>query len=289
MFGAADGEMKNEFLCLFVDMAMLSFSPWALARPLIVAHRGAADLTMPEASLPAYSNAVAGASDIVKLDLQRTKDGVIVMGHDPSLKRVMGWDAKIEDLTYAEILEKGRFLPAGGFTDERIVRLDQALVVVRSVPAFWIDFKHFDPVFVEAVLAEFKKAGIDEQRLMVATFNIAALAYFQQHHPGIFRIGHISFSRRQGRVWKCSCGGGKTFATKAEVMESICAYCDRYGLYGVNMPVLEDQTTAADVRRLKERGLWVSLWFVQTKKKAERCGKLCADAYVSDHSSQILY
>ena len=40
------------------------------AGPKMVAHRGAGDLTMPEASLPAYSNAVAMANDIVKLDVQ---------------------------------------------------------------------------------------------------------------------------------------------------------------------------------------------------------------------------
>ena len=38
------------------------------AAPKMVAHRGAGDQTMPEASLPAYSNAVATSSAIVKLD-----------------------------------------------------------------------------------------------------------------------------------------------------------------------------------------------------------------------------
>lgn len=55
--------------------------------PLMVAHRGAGDLEMPEASFSAYSNAVATACDIVKLDLLETKDGVVVMGHDKDLRR----------------------------------------------------------------------------------------------------------------------------------------------------------------------------------------------------------
>ena len=53
--------------------------------PLMIAHRGAGDRDgrKPEASKAAYSNAVATACDVVKLDVQRTRDGVIVMSHDP--------------------------------------------------------------------------------------------------------------------------------------------------------------------------------------------------------------
>ncbi len=65
---------------------------------------------MPEATTEAYSNAVITAADVVKLDLQCTKDGVVVLGHDRNLSRNMGWDAKVSDLTYDEIRSKGRYL-----------------------------------------------------------------------------------------------------------------------------------------------------------------------------------
>lgn len=232
----------------------------------MVAHRGAGDLTMPEASLPAYSNAVACAMDIVKLDLQKTKDGVIVMSHDPTLARLMGWPVAFKDVTYAEILERGRFLDKRKKpTNLTIVRLEEALAIVKTLPEFWIDFKHFDPDFAERVLAEFDKAGIAQNRIMVATFSVPALKYFHERHPEIRRVGHIG--RQKG--------------------EDLYAYCEELGLWGVNMPVLQKQTTREDIRELKRRGLWVSLWFVQNRKMEELYRGAGMDAYVTDFVSRV--
>lgn len=237
--------------------------------PQMVAHRGAGDLTMPEASLPAYSNAVEQAMDIVKLDLQKTKDGVIVMSHDPTLARLMGWPVAFKDVTYAEIVEKGRFLGKKKKpTDLTIVRLDEALAIVKPLPEFWIDFKHFDPDFAERVLAEFDKVGIARSRIMVATFSVPALKYFQAKHPEIRRVGHIG----------------------AQKGEELYAYCEELGLWGVNMPVLQKlqrQTTREEIRELKKRGLWVSLWFVQNRKMEELYRGAGMDAYVTDHVSRV--
>lgn len=233
-----------------------------------VAHRGAGDLTMPEASRPAYADAVAKSSDVVKLDLQKTKDGVIVMGHDPTLKRGMGWDAKIGGLDYSEILAKGEFLFHGKPTGERIVRLDEALEIVRPVPEFWIDFKHFDPDFAERALATFDAKGIDESRIMVATFSKDALAYFKSKHPSVRRVGHISMK-------------------SSDELPRVLAYVDELGLFGVNMPVSRDQTVPEAIAGLKRKGVWVSLWFVQDEQKAAKYRDSGCDAFVTDHVSAV--
>ena len=226
-----------------------------------VAHRGAHDLTMPEASRPAYADAAAKGSDIVKLDLQRTKDGVIVMGHDPTLRRNMGWEVKIADLSYSEIYEKGRFI---GW-DERIVRLDEALDLVRTVPEFWLDFKYFDEDFAERVLEIFAGKKIDPSRLMIATFNRKALAYFRDRHPEIRRVGHIGIK-------------------SSDELAAVKKYAAEYGLWGVNMPVLNGETTPKAVSELKNEGLWVSLWFVQNPAVAAKYRNSGCDAFVTDYA-----
>jgi len=233
-----------------------------------VAHRGAGDLTMPEASRAAYADAVAKQCDIVKLDVQKTRDGVIVMGHDATLKRVMGWEAKIGDLAYEEILARGAFLHRGKPTDEKIVRLDEALAIVGSVPEFWVDFKHFDPDFAERVRATFAARGIDESRMMVATFSTAALRYFQRHHPAIRRVGHMNL--RTPDAWP-----------------RVLSRIDELGLFGVNMPVLGDETTLEQIDALKRRGVWVSLWFVQDARKAAKYGRSSCDAFVTDYATRV--
>lgn len=250
---------------IFYDAAAFD----AASGPQMVAHRGAGDLTMPEASRPAYSNAVVLANDIVKLDLQETKDGVIVMGHDPTLKRNMGWDKKIVDLTYAEILAQGTFKAKGGYAHEKIVRLDEALAIVKPAPEFWIDFKRFTPDFAEKVLTEFRKAGIDESRIMIATFTRPALAYFQQKHPAIRRVGHIGEKADQGgrrqrsRLSRQVRPLGREHAGRAKA------------------------TKPEDVKALRANGLWVSLWFVQDAATAASYRGAEPDAFVTDHVSVV--
>ena len=254
---------------VFAVLAVLSLAGCATTRsgsaPRMVAHRGAGDLTMPEGSLPAYSNAVACAMDVVKLDLQRTKDGIIVMSHDSTLLRTMGWNVRIRDLTYEEIHAHGRFRMKQRPTDLRIVRLDEALAVVKDLPEFWIDFKHFDPAFAESALAAFDRAGIGRDRIMVATFSVPALKYFQERHPSIRRVGHIGSQKG----------------------EKLHAYCRDLGLWGVNMPVMKRTTSPAEIRELKRRGLWVSLWFVQNEKDAAYYRDAGMDAFVTDHVSRV--
>ena len=254
---------------IFYDLAEFD----GYVEPKMVAHRGAGDLTMPEASLPAYSNAVAAGCNIVKLDLQRTKDGVIVMGHDGTLKRNMGWSARISDLCYAEILERGRFLENGKPGKERIVRLDQALAVVKPVPEMWLDFKAFTPEFAEDVVATVRRAGIDPSRVMVATFSRGALAHFRDRHPEFRRVGHFSIRKAQD--------------DNKEALAKALSFRDEYGLYGLNMPVGKEQTRPQDVAYLKGKGLWISLWFVQTADKARQYRCSGADAFVTDHVSEV--
>lgn len=247
------------------------------AEPKMVAHRGAGDLTMPEASLPAFSNAVATACDIVKLDLRRTKDGVIVLGHDATLKRVMGWDAEISSLDYGEIFEKGRYLERGKPGEprqpgeSRIVRLDEALAVLKPAPELWLDFKNYSPYIAERVVAEVDNAGFDRSRVMVATFSKNALAYFRDHYPEIRRVGHVLFPKGNG--------------DNSEIRKKVMRLRDDYGLYGLNMPVTDGETLPEDVSFLKESGLWVALWYVQNPKVAAQYLPLSPDAFVTDHVS----
>ena len=234
--------------------------------PRTVAHRGAGDLHMPEASLPAYSNAVETVSDIVKLDLQRTKDGCIVLSHDHDLKRSMGWDKPIYKLAYQDIFTNRCFRPVGGYARERIVRLDEALRIVRPIPEIWLDFKQFSPDFAEKVLEEVRHAEIDFSRLMVATFSKKALEYFRDRHPEIRRVGHVKAGKSR---------------------EEVLAFRDELKLFGVNLPVSRRQTSVADISFFHENGLWVALWFVQTEQIAAEYRDSGADAFVTDHVTRI--
>ena len=239
-----------------------------------VAHRGDYP-DVPEGSMAAYSNAVTRGSEIVKLDVHPSKDGVIVLSHDPSFKRTMGWNVKIADVTWDEI-QRHTYLFKGRPTTERAVSLPEALKVVKGLPEFWIDFKHFDPDFAERVLAEFAKADIDTRRIMVATYTQPALRYMKDRHPGIRRIGHMDFCRRDGKwspsflrkkgVLYAPAAKGETFAP--EVAAGILAYAKEMGLWGVNTCSNPHVITKGLVAELKKNGLWVSIALIHDANNA---------------------
>lgn len=71
-------------------------------RPMIWAHRGASGYA-PENTLSAFEMAVEMGADGVELDIQKTKDGVIVVCHDEKVDRTANGHGWIKDMTFEEI------------------------------------------------------------------------------------------------------------------------------------------------------------------------------------------
>ena len=274
--------MKSHLLTagvLILSAAVVGCQPAAQEphRVKYVAHRGEEALA-PEGSAAAYRLAVEHGLDIMKLDVCMTKDGVPVMSHDPTLKRTMGWDVAISNVTYAEIREKGTFKPVGPYLDEKIVTLKEALAIAKGMPEMWIDFKMFSPELGEKVVAEIDAAGIAHSRVMVATFSKPALEHFRDRHGDIRRVGHVWFGEREGGRLGTNVAKG-TFSSVEEAVPKILAYRDELKLFGVNMPVAKRRVTAETVAHLQKNGLWVSMWFVNDPKTADYYKG--ADAFVT--------
>jgi glycerophosphoryl diester phosphodiesterase len=80
-----------------------------MARPLVIAHRGAS-LTHPENTLPAIEAAIALGADVIELDVHASADGIAVLMHDRELGRTTGRPGVIDAFTAAELAR----LDAGG-------------------------------------------------------------------------------------------------------------------------------------------------------------------------------
>lgn len=68
----------------------------------ITAHRGASAL-YPENTMAAFRGAWELGADWVELDVQQTKDGQIVVLHDPNTKRTTGVSRNVWNMTYEEV------------------------------------------------------------------------------------------------------------------------------------------------------------------------------------------
>ncbi len=72
--------------------------------PRLCAHRGYS-AALPENTMPAYGAAIALGAKEIEFDLWRTTDGVIVSCHDSKLDRVSTGTGRVDEKTYAELLE----------------------------------------------------------------------------------------------------------------------------------------------------------------------------------------
>jgi glycerophosphoryl diester phosphodiesterase len=72
-----------------------------LDRPLIAAHRGAAELA-PENTLPALEYAVAYGVDVLEIDVQQTADGRYVLFHDLDVEPKTDGTGRFPLLTFAQ-------------------------------------------------------------------------------------------------------------------------------------------------------------------------------------------
>ena len=81
----------------------------------LYAHRGAA-AELPENTLPSFARALELGADALELDVHATKDGVVVVSHDPDGARLCGVAAAIHEVSFAEV---SRWDAGHGFVDAR--------------------------------------------------------------------------------------------------------------------------------------------------------------------------
>ncbi len=158
------------------------------------AHRGLHDneSDAPENSMKAFKKAIDAGFGI-ELDIQLTKDDVIVVAHDFDLKRICGVDKKICELTYDELQAYGIY-----GTEEKIPRFTDFLALVDGQVPLIIEYKSQDTKtklfeLADAVLRDYH--GI----YCVESFNPLLVRWYKKHHPKIMR-GILSESYRKDGV-----------------------------------------------------------------------------------------
>jgi glycerophosphoryl diester phosphodiesterase len=96
--------------------------------PRFAAHRGGA-LLWPENSLQAFRNALALGADFLELDVHLTRDGRVVVIHDPTLDRTTTGTGPVRERTLAELAPVRLKDRDGAVTEERVPTLDQVVAL----------------------------------------------------------------------------------------------------------------------------------------------------------------
>lgn len=149
---------------------------------VLYAHRGLFDnkTDAPENSLPAFQKAVEAGYGI-ELDVQLSKDGIPVVFHDASLKRMCGvegnvWDYPLSELKQLKLVDSNAEVPT----------LAEVLDVVDGKVPLIIEYKLYVPQtkvcrLVNDLLRSYTGA------YCIESFHPLALLWYRRHRPDVVR------------------------------------------------------------------------------------------------------
>lgn len=172
-------------------------SPTAPAWPhiLVVAHRGGAALA-PENTLGAFANALRIGVDMVECDVHLSKDGELVVMHDPDLTRTTDGKGFIYQMNFADIRQfnaaakfKGAPWPA-----EMVPTLGEVLDLVKGKAQVQIEIK-VEKIFgrypgIEQKVIEAVKARDMVDDVIIISFDFPTLVEVKKLDPR-FKTGAL--------------------------------------------------------------------------------------------------
>lgn len=121
---------------------------------IAVGHRGTVKFA-PENTMAAFNKAIELGADLLEMDIRETKDGELVIMHDPTVNRTTDGKGAISQMTLAEI----KALDAGAkfnekFKGERVPTFKEVLDGIRGRALPDLHFKAGDPAKVIKAVKE---------------------------------------------------------------------------------------------------------------------------------------
>lgn len=224
--------------------------------PTVMAHRGlSADA--PENTLYAFSDAISVGADFIELDVQQTRDGVLVVMHDSNLKRTTGVNKDIWDVDYADIqnLDAGSwFDPA--YVNARIPTLEETLQFVDKRAKLNIEIKptkHGSDT-LEQDVAELITRYQYTDACYVTSFSYGSLKKVKEVNPEI-RTGYLM-----------SVAYGQFYSLK---------YADAFSLNKVFV-------TSQVVNAAHQQGKQIFAWTVNSMSEVRSLCNLHVDSIITD-------
>lgn len=231
----------------------------------ITAHRGGSR-SAPENTIPALQAAIDDLADYAEIDVQETRDGVMILFHDSNLKRMAGIDKSVKSMTWEEMKE----IDVGAwFSDEfkgtAIPTLEEAMEFSRGRLKLNIEIKYMGAAghLPEKVAEYIEKSGWTEQCVVTST-SYNYLKRVKEVSPDIY-TGYI-----------VSAAYGNYYLDEAIDFISMLSS-------SVNRNLIENA---------HEGGKEVHVWTVNRKSEMERMKMLGVDNVITDNplmAREVLY
>ncbi|MEK4533076.1 glycerophosphodiester phosphodiesterase family protein [Solibacillus sp. FSL W7-1472] len=234
-----------------------------------VAHRGATAYT-PENTIAAFDLAVDMKADYIEIDVQRSKDGELVLIHDTTVDRTTDGTGKVGDLT----LEQLRSLDAGSwkgeqFAGEPIPTFEEILDHYHGKIGILIELKapELYPGIEEQVAAALIERNLHKpqnEKIIIQSFNFESIKKMDQLLPKV-PIGVLTSNRAD---------------TTLEALQEFSTYADWFNpSYGI--------VTEELVNQVHSLGMQIGSWTVRSQEAADFLFEMGVDAIISDYPDYV--
>jgi glycerophosphoryl diester phosphodiesterase len=265
-----------------VARASLETSFFDPPKPRVIAHRGASG-EYPENTLPAFRAAAEAAVPYFELDVHMTRDGHVVVSHDPDLARMCGLDAQIHqlDLTELKRADAGYAfrLPAGEESARfpfrgRGIQIPTLAEVFAAFPdrRYVVEIKQGEPSLAAALLEVVDRFGM-RPRVLIAG----------EHQGPLDEI----------RALAPSIPTGMPYREIADFMRSLAPDAEPYAPLGEALQVPPEfeswrLVTPESVAAAHRLGLEVHVWTVNEPAEMRAMLELGVDGIITDYPARLL-
>ncbi len=243
-------------LLIFSQCHVKSQKPNQKTTPLTVTgHRGAAG-SMPENTLASLKHALALKVDRIEVDVQQTKDSVVVLMHDKTLQRTTNGSGRIKNHSYAQLLtyqiEDSLKIPS----------LEEALITIDGQAQFVIEIKEggdYYPGIEENVLKLIDEYNA-ESWCIIQSFSDEVLEKVHSLNPGV-RLHKLLLS---------------SMLYDFEALPYVSEYSINYHF-----------TSAGLVEKIHAMGKKINCWTVNDRAKMAKLRMMKVDGVITDFPERV--
>jgi glycerophosphoryl diester phosphodiesterase len=234
-----------------------------------VAHRGATGYA-PENTIAAFDKGVEMKADYIEIDVQRSKDGELVIIHDNTVDRTTDGTGYVKDLTFEQI----RSLDAGSwkgeqFTGEKIPTFDEILDRYHGKTGILIELKSPElyPGIEGQVAQKLKERNLDKpqnEKIIIQSFNFESMKITNSLLPKV-PIGVLTSNRAH---------------TTEQALNEFATYADYFNpSYGIVSKELVDQVHSL--------GMKIQSWTVRSHEAAQFLLDMNVDGIITDYPDYV--
>ncbi len=267
-----DGKTRRMAIATILSTVLLSSIPAQAGDvprlPLDIAHRGGAGLA-PENTLAAFRAGIEAGADGVELDVHLSRDGRLVVIHDPHVSRTTEGSGCVSDLDFADLKKLDasvRYTGPGAYGRQEVPSLEEVLdAVAGRIVTIQVEIKVKPdgsryPGIEKKALEVLDRYGM-KRKAVVLSFDYPTLRTVKDLDPAVPVCALVG--TRQLR----ELGAGDSVAAAGSVAALGVEYA------GVDERILTDELFAS----LRRAGLGVGVWTVNDEEKMLRFAGLGAD------------